>query len=74
VSHRPRHRAAGYDDDVLALRGEKRSEGQPRQFSERYYGQSERRILLGTEVEKDKVEARFRNGVLTMSMPKSERA
>lgn len=64
------------DDDVLTLRGEKRSETEDkeRQFSERYYGQFERRIALGTEVEEDKVEARFKNGVLTITMPKTERA
>jgi HSP20 family protein len=64
------------DDDVLTLRGEKRSESEDkdRQFSERFYGQFERRIPLGTEIEEDKVEARFKNGVLTIVMPKTERA
>jgi len=64
------------DDDVLTLRGEKRSESEDkeRQFSERYYGHFERRIPLGTEVDEDKVEARFKNGVLTITMPKTERA
>jgi HSP20 family protein len=64
------------DDDALVLRGEKRSESEDkdRQFSERAYGQFERRIPLGAEVEEDKVEARFKNGVLTITMPKTERA
>lgn len=64
------------DDDVLTLRGEKRceSEDKDRQFSERFYGQFERRIALGAEVEEDKVEAQFKNGVLTITMPKTERA
>ena len=64
------------DDGVLMLRGEKRSESEDkdRQFSERFYGQFERRIPVGTEVEQDKVEARFKNGVLTITMPKTERA
>jgi HSP20 family protein len=64
------------DDDVLTLRGEKRSEtdDKERQFSERFYGQFERRIPLGTEVDQDKVEARFKNGVLAITMPKTERA
>lgn len=64
------------DDDVLTLRGEKRSEseGKDPQFSERFYGRFERRIPLGAEVDDDKVEAHFKNGVLTITMPKSERA
>ena len=64
------------DDDVLVLRGEKRAENEDkeRQFSERFYGHFERHIPLGAEVEDDKVEARFKNGVLTITMPKTERA
>jgi HSP20 family protein len=64
------------DGDILTLRGEKRSETEDhdRQFSERYYGQFERRIALGTEVEEDRIEARFKNGVLTITLPKTERA
>ncbi|TIW78010.1 MAG: Hsp20/alpha crystallin family protein, partial [Mesorhizobium sp.] len=45
-----------------------------RQFSERYYGRFERRIPVGYEVKEDEVEARFRNGVLTVTLPKSEKA
>jgi HSP20 family protein len=64
------------DDDVLTLRGEKRAENEDkdRQFSERFYGHFERRIPLDAEVQADKVEARFKNGVLTITMPKTERA
>lgn len=64
------------DDDVLTLRGEKRAESgaKERQFSERHYGRFERRIPLGYEVGPDKIDARFRNGVLTVVLPKSERA
>ena len=64
------------DDGVLTLRGEKRSEtdDKDRQFSERYYGRFERRIPVGYEVKEDEVEARFRNGVLTVTLPKSEKA
>ncbi len=64
------------DDGVLTLRGEKRSETEDkdRQFSERFYGRFERRIPPGTEVKEDKVDARFRNGVLTVTLPKSEKA
>ncbi|MBP1847373.1 HSP20 family protein [Rhizobium petrolearium] len=64
------------NDGVLTLRGEKRSETEDkdRQFSERYYGRFERRIPLGIEVKDDQVDARFKNGVLTVTLPKSEKA
>lgn len=64
------------EDGVLTLRGDKRSETEDRerQFSERFYGRFERRIPLGSEIEEDKVEARFRNGVLTLVLPKSAKA
>ena len=64
------------EDGVLTLKGEKRSETEDkdRQFSERFYGRFERRIPLGHEVEDDKVSANFKNGVLTVALPKTERA
>jgi HSP20 family protein len=63
-------------DGVLTIRGEKRSEveDKDRAFSERTYGRFERRIPLGWDVEEDKVNALFRNGVLTVTMPKSAKA
>jgi HSP20 family protein len=64
------------DDGVLTLKGEKRSdtEDKDRQFSERFYGRFERRVPLGYDVEEDKVSAAFKNGVLTVTLPKTERA
>jgi len=64
------------DDGVLTLKGEKRSETEDkeRQFSERYYGRFERRIPVGYEVKEDEVDARFKNGVLTVTLPKTEKA
>ena len=60
-------------DGVLTIRGEKRSEtdDKERAFSERHYGRFERRIPLAWEVEEDRIDASFRNGVLTVTMPKS---
>ncbi len=64
------------DDGVLILKGEKRSETEDkeRQFSERVYGRFERRIPLAAEIAEDQVKATFKNGVLTVTLPKSARA
>src|SRR5262249_57349953 len=60
---------------VLAIKGEKKteSEDKDRLFSERYYGRFERRIPV-EDVEEDKVSASFKNGVLTITLPKSAKA
>jgi len=64
------------EDGVLTLRGEKRAETEDkdRHFSERFYGQFERRIPLGVEVEDTKATASFKNGLLTIVLPKSAKA
>jgi len=63
------------EDGVLTIRGEKKaeSEDKERRFSERFYGRFERRIGIGADVEQDKVSASFKNGVLTVTLPKTER-
>jgi HSP20 family protein len=64
------------EDGVLTLRGEKRSEvdDEERGYSERSYGRFERRIGLPKGIEADKASATFRNGVLTVTLPKSAAA
>src|ERR1700756_3437983 len=59
---------------VLAIKGEKKTETEDkdRLFSERYYGRFERRIPV-EDIEEDKVNASFRNGVLTVTLPKTAR-
>ncbi len=61
-------------EGILTIRGEKRSEteDQENQFSERFYGRFERRIPLGYDIDESKVNATFRNGVLTVTLPKTE--
>jgi HSP20 family protein len=60
---------------VLVIRGEKKveSDGDGKLFSERYYGSFERQIPLDG-IDQDKADASFRNGVLTVTLPKSEEA
>jgi HSP20 family protein len=57
---------------VLTISGEKKreTEDKDRVFSERYYGRFERRIPV-EDVEQDKVSAAFKDGVLTVTMPKA---
>ena len=63
-------------EGVLTIRGEKKSETEDkdRHYSERYYGRFERRVALPGEVDEDKVQASFKNGILTVTMPKSAKA
>jgi HSP20 family protein len=60
-------------DGILTIRGEKKSEieDEGRAFSERFYGRFERRIPLAWEVDEGKIDASFKNGVLTVTLPKA---
>jgi HSP20 family protein len=60
---------------VLTIKGEKKTEAEDkdRLFSERYYGRFERRIPV-EDVDEEKVSASFRNGVLSVSLPKTAQA
>jgi HSP20 family protein len=64
-----------FEDGVLILRGEKRAETEShnRTFSERVYGRFERRLILG-DIEGDRIQAKFHNGVLTVTAAKSEQS
>ncbi len=63
-------------DGLLTVRGEKKleSEGKNRSYSERFYGRFERQITLDRDVDEGAVKATFKNGVLTVTVPKNERA
>jgi HSP20 family protein len=56
---------------VLTIKGERRTETEDkdRLFTERYYGRFERHIPVN-DVDQDKVSAAFKNGVLTVTMPR----
>jgi HSP20 family protein len=64
------------NEDILTIRGDKKAETEDkeRRFSERTYGRFERVIPLPFAVEQDKIAASFNNGVLTVTLPKSEKA
>ncbi|MBM6583878.1 Hsp20/alpha crystallin family protein [Microvirga sp. BT689] len=65
------------DDDVLTIRGEKRFERKDEKenfhFVERSYGTFQRSLRLPYAVESELVRASFENGVLTVTVPKTER-
>lgn len=64
------------EEGVLTLRGEKLSEvgDKDRGYSERSYGRFERRIGLPKGIDRDRANATFRNGVLAVTLPKTEAA
>ncbi|MGE0283871.1 MAG: Hsp20/alpha crystallin family protein [Rhizobiaceae bacterium] len=65
-------------DDVLTIRGEKKSETEKKEkgyfVSERNFGSFHRSIPLPAGVDTDKVDARFKKGVLTVTLPKTAEA
>jgi HSP20 family protein len=62
--------------DVLSIRGERQWNQEVKQESyyrsERWYGKFERSLPLPMPVEADKVTAKYRDGVLTITLPKVE--
>jgi HSP20 family protein len=62
--------------DVLSLRGERTLNQETQQESfhrgERWYGRFERHLSLPISVQADKVKATYRDGVLTITLPKAE--
>jgi len=68
-------------DNVLTISGERRFEetepktnGGTPHYMERYYGTFSRSIVLPSGVKEDKIDAQYRDGVLTVSMPKAPAA
>lgn len=60
--------------DVLTLKGEKRQEREEKQgstvVSERRYGSFRRSFPLPEDADPDRIDARFQNGVLTITLPR----
>jgi len=65
-------------DNALTISGEKRSEREEehggRRYAERSFGRFERTIPFPAEVDAERVDAVFRNGVLTVTLPKNQKA
>lgn len=65
-------------DGVLTIKGEKKEEKEEKKkdyyVSERRYGSFQRAFTVPGGVDTDKIEAKFKNGILTVSMPKTAQA
>jgi len=65
-------------DDILTIQGEKKAEknteGDNYCACERVYGSFVRSFTLPGTIDREKVEAKFKNGILHLSIPKSENA
>lgn len=62
------------DDGILTIRGEKKSSREEDEggYRERTYGSFERRLTLPPNIDDDNCSADFKDGVLTIRLPKSE--
>ena len=58
----------------LVVKGERKCERKEGGYDTRSYGRFEQRVTLPTPVDADKVEAKLANGVLSITLPKSEGA
>lgn len=61
-------------DGELIIRGERKCERQGNAYDNRRYGKFEQRIVLPTDVDAERVAAKLTNGVLSLTLPKSEAA
>ena len=66
------------ENSLLTIRGEKKQEAEERNERvhryERSYGVFERSFLIPTTVDGENISAEYRNGILTVTVPKAERA
>jgi len=64
--------------DLLTIKGEKKQEKEEKEenyhFVERIYGSFSRSVRLPREVQSDKISATYKDGVLKITLPKSEEA
>ena len=66
------------DGDTLTIAGERKEEKEDKRGdtyrSERFFGRFQRTITLPSTVDPNKIEAKYENGVLNITLPKTEEA
>ncbi len=66
------------ESNILTIRGEKKQEKETKKENyhrvERSYGSFQRSFTLPTTVKNDKIDAAFKDGILSISLPKAEEA
>jgi len=66
------------ESNILTIRGEKRIDKETKEENyhriERSYGSFQRSFTLPTTVKNDKIDAVYKDGILTVSLPKAEEA
>ncbi len=64
--------------NMITIKGERKAEERKKEkgyfYSERRYGSFQRSLELPTEVDAEKIEANYKDGVLEVVVPKSERS
>ena len=66
------------ENNILTIRGEKKQEKETKKENyhrvERSYGSFQRSFTLPAAVKSDKIDASYKDGILTVSLPKAEEA
>ncbi len=66
------------EDDAITIRGEKKEDREERgkdyYYRERRFGSFSRVLPLPDNIDRDKIEAKFKNGLLTLKLPKTKEA
>lgn len=62
------------NDGQLHISGERKREQSESDYSEKRYGSFKRTLTLPQDVEEDKIEAHYEHGVLSIALPKAEKA
>ncbi len=67
-----------YHDGVLSIAGERKEEKEAKERNyfrrERFFGRFSRSVSLPADVQPDKIAAAYKDGVLTVTLPKAEKA